>query len=372
MGVKISPRIGSSPRSRGTRSSGPACRRREGFIPALAGNTLELFRYSPVPAVHPRARGEHCSPSTGVPSGVGSSPRSRGTRPRRGRQGVFGRFIPALAGNTMDFGRSLRRVSVHPRARGEHRAFGRAGQAGHGSSPRSRGTRTRRETPPAPPRFIPALAGNTWGPRRAATSIPVHPRARGEHPSARGWWVYCRGSSPRSRGTLCGSGRRRRIGRFIPALAGNTRTARDASSPPPVHPRARGEHAMAADEAAGKLGSSPRSRGTPWRPPCPPVVSRFIPALAGNTRRGSLLTRWRAVHPRARGEHMATRRTPAVARGSSPRSRGTPGPGHCCGGCRRFIPALAGNTSASRAAWSSRSVHPRARGEHWRRRSMRI
>ena len=91
---------------------------------------------------------------------------------------------------------------------------------------------------------------------------PVHPRARGEHPSDERLTRWGIGSSPRSRGTYFLGYRHRVRHRFIPALAGNMSARTALATAKPVHPRARGEHAQPEwDDASGK---------------------RFIPALAGN------------------------------------------------------------------------------------------
>ena len=50
-----------------------------------------------------------------------------------------------------------------------------------------------------------------------------------------------------------------------------------------VHPRACGEHGKRLDPKKLCPGSSPRLRGTPMRTPSAKLVSRFIPAPAGNT-----------------------------------------------------------------------------------------
>jgi len=90
-------------------------------------------------------------------------------------------------------------------------------------------------------------------------------------------------SSPLARGTRPSSLPGRVWGRFIPAGAGNTSTRRPAHRPTPVHPRWRGEHHPAPDHRGAATGSSPLARGAPhlmW-----PTIAhqRFIPAGAGNT-----------------------------------------------------------------------------------------
>ena len=152
-----------------------------------------------------------------------------------------------------------------------------------GSSPRSRGTRRERLERFCPGRFIPALAGNTCARKCTTRCGSVHPRARGEHGAAATRRWTCSGSSPRSRGTLLSSPGPLFLSRFIPALAGNTQTCPSPSRPEPVHPRARGEYAFAGDVERRGVGSSPRSRGTREGADVAPARRRFIPALAGNT-----------------------------------------------------------------------------------------
>ncbi len=91
------------------------------------------------------------------------------------------RFIPAPAGNIMVRARTLVRISVHPRACGEHGFVGFGGIAHVGSSPRLRGTSDRNARKYQHPRFIPAPAGNISSRFQALLTYPVHPRACGEH-----------------------------------------------------------------------------------------------------------------------------------------------------------------------------------------------
>ncbi len=223
--VKVAATIalaGSFPRTRGTppegRCRGPLAR----FIPAHAGNTSTGNSTDNVLTVHPRARGEH-HPQAGpeAPQG-GSSPRTRGTRCRHGAGRGMGRFIPAHAGNTPRSPSASSPLTVHPRARGEHILPVAVVPTGNGSSPRTRGTRGFRIQRVHIERFIPAHAGNTFRMEPGRVRLPVHPRARGEHAMPQGQLRHQLGSSPRTRGThpACVAARRRE--RFIPAHAGNT------------------------------------------------------------------------------------------------------------------------------------------------------
>ena len=71
-----------------------------GIIPALAGNTATQVAYIIAPLDHPRSRGEYLSVSDVTQSEKGSSPLSRGIRSSTLLRSFKVRIIPALAGNT--------------------------------------------------------------------------------------------------------------------------------------------------------------------------------------------------------------------------------------------------------------------------------
>ncbi len=317
--------LGSSPRVRGTQFFSHVDQGRERFIPARAGNTPAACPAGTCPAVHPRACGEHAAVDKDQAKIVGSSPRVRGTRGRDGPHREHGRFIPARAGNTTLHAAPAEPMPVHPRACGEHQYMQYEGYPARGSSPRVRGTPGNRHVGRKRARFIPARAGNTHGLRTGWPPWSVHPRACGEHSRVKNTGAPSAGSSPRVRGTPSDRLIANEEWRFIPARAGNTCPSSMPCPAVAVHPRACGEHADRA--AAGGAGS------------------RFIPARAGNTRGGASGGRGPAVHPRACGEHDLG----CVGRhdvcGSSPRVRGTRLPGRAPFRLPRFIPARAGNTT---------------------------
>ena len=247
-GANMSRFSGSSPRVRGTPTPGPRRPAGAGFIPACAGNTSRPRPQRGSEPVHPRVCGEHTSRILPVvnsagssprvrgtrscaavsASAVGSSPRVRGTRRRPARRRRRERFIPACAGNTSRRSGARSRGSVHPRVCGEHPGLGTIKSMDYGSSPRVRGT----HDPPGPgrtgSRFIPACAGNTRSCSGRWRRRAVHPRVCGEHAAC---LQFCRdvsGSSPRVRGTHTDAQVAGTVGRFIPACAGNTRSARSA------------------------------------------------------------------------------------------------------------------------------------------------
>ena len=357
-------RVGSSPRGRGTRRDlyRSHCYRR--FIPARAGNTTRPSRRATRTPVHPRAGGEHRNSAARRWQGIGSSPRGRGTPPPRKPGRLGHRFIPARAGNTPCRAPRSSPIAVHPRAGGEHPAGATVTAGTTGSSPRGRGTRPELQGARHHHRFIPARAGNTSGPGGGRRREPVHPRAGGEHVSMHHCMSWMGGSSPRGRGTPVRLRRLRGAHRFIPARAGNTQYTLNGSTSPTVHPRAGGEHMSMTLVHAPDAGSSPRGRGTQSSVRWRRRPRRFIPARAGNTSGYQEDAGGWTVHPRAGGEHRRRRGCGCAVVGSSPRGRGTRHMLLAHRRTHRFIPARAGNTDRADLARNRPPVHPRAGGEH--------
>ncbi len=155
------------------------------------------------------------------------------------------------------------------------------------------------------------------------------------------------GSSPRARGTVNFHLRRRKGDRFIPACAGNSMKNNGCFAAVTVHPRVRGEQACRAFLAFPWAGSSPRARGTACNCSAPTASDRFIPACAGNRRGPTDPSDPRTVHPRVRGEQIIEMIGERAYDGSSPRARGTVRSSRTHQRRRRFIPACAGNSTAS-------------------------
>ena len=96
------PQIGLSPLARGTQSDAIDALIDARFIPAGAGNTEGAEEYRIQNAVYPRWRGEHWCDSNCRTERRGLSPLARGTRGVRRRLKRQCRFIPAGAGNTLN------------------------------------------------------------------------------------------------------------------------------------------------------------------------------------------------------------------------------------------------------------------------------
>ena len=214
-----------------------------------------------------------------------------------------------------------------------------------GSSPRMRGTLQILRGRHRDRRFIPAHAGNTCNRPCSTGTAPVHPRACGEHWYFSSNYDVDSGSSPRMRGTLGLRLGDALLRRFIPAHAGNTAVLAPTCPFRAVHPRACGEHDGDGGDGDHRDGSSPRMRGTHVHDHAGGDVARFIPAHAGNTKAREFALRAKTVHPRACGEHAIGSQTMSLAGGSSPRMRGTRLRSRRGIRPPRFIPAHAGNTS---------------------------
>ena len=239
--------------------------------------------------------------SFSAPTG-GSSPRERGTVGDGDGDGPVQRFIPARAGNSGSTACPFRRQSVHPRASGEQAMRSPHSASASGSSPRERGAGVAWRRARSTPGFIPARAGNRRSARHRSAPPTVHPRASGEQACPMYRFPYSAGSSPRERGTATAGCENAALRRFIPARAGNRSSTAPIIWTHPVHPRASGEQPPQMHCHLSQPGSSPRERGTGERRKPAVLEQRFIPARAGNRPLCSMGRRSAPVHPRASGE----------------------------------------------------------------------
>ena len=233
-----------------------------------------------------------------------------------------------------------------------------------GSSPHTRGARIVGGDRGRLPRIIPAYAGST--PLRPPPSFPPrdHPRIRGEHQTIRKIAAELRGSSPHTRGARALLVRAVRPTGIIPAYAGSTRRVDGGLGAVQDHPRIRGEHKRAFKNARIVVGSSPHTRGAPWRKCSNFRTSRIIPAYAGSTGRRRRRVRSGRDHPRIRGEHQRPQVLDHGLGGSSPHTRGAHLHARSRLPRRGIIPAYAGSTDSGPTDVFAARDHPRIRGEH--------
>ncbi len=195
-------------------------------------------------------------------SAPGLSPLTRGTPDYLLFQSSHRRFIPAGAGNTIVFAPVSLSRSVYPRWRGEHLTTQTLILHINGLSPLARGTLTRSETAYEHCRFIPAGAGNTIQYPPAGLLTAVYPRWRGEHDFDIYNLRSAHGLSPLARGTRFSPRVQIFNGRFIPAGAGNTQFVLVSRCDLTVYPRWRGEHEYPPVLYSASCGLSPLARGT--------------------------------------------------------------------------------------------------------------
>ena len=172
---------GSSPLSRGILRLIQLHNGSMGIIPALAGNTCSLLASVGQSPDHPRSRGEYKHLHATETGRDGSSPLSRGIRTRVSASGNSSGIIPALAGNTVSRGNIVSRKWDHPRSRGEYVAVLRCSRKRFGSSPLSRGILRQCQVVAHVLGIIPALAGNTSVQPGSSEELRDHPRSRGEY-----------------------------------------------------------------------------------------------------------------------------------------------------------------------------------------------
>ena len=132
-----------------------------GIIPAYAGNTIRIGKFSSHHKDHPRVCGEHCVGRSNHLRPTGSSPRMRGTQRYGSTYEQAAGIIPAYAGNTRIALFRFRKTWDHPRVCGEHTLTGSPRSTCKGSSPRMRGTPFFCFTACRCFGIIPAYAGNT-------------------------------------------------------------------------------------------------------------------------------------------------------------------------------------------------------------------
>ena len=172
--------VGSSPRTRGTRSQRPRSPVFRRFIPAYTGNSRTAMSPGTPGTVHPRVHGELDHVVARARRRSGSSPRTRGTHPGEQAGKDRRRFIPAYTGNSSTVEALCHHNTVHPRVHGELRGSVDGAVRRHGSSPRTRGTHPVTLWQIGDGRFIPAYTGNSPGRYSDRSTSAVHPRVHGE------------------------------------------------------------------------------------------------------------------------------------------------------------------------------------------------
>ena len=275
----------------------------------------------------------------------GSSPLTRGKPDARRAPPPGHRLIPAHAGKTSRLAGSFWWPGAHPRSRGENVVATLSSKSLTGSSPLTRGKRFGHLVEVLDAGLIPAHAGKTPKASERPGTHRAHPRSRGENSFTPPMIVACKGSSPLTRGKLACFGRADPIPGLIPAHAGKTLVSGSKLSARAAHPRSRGENAETVNSTVSKSGSSPLTRGKHLSPETSDKDVGLIPAHAGKTSRRACRSRRTWAHPRSRGENPGQSRSSQRLAGSSPLTRGKPWKTVTGTMSLGLIPAHAGKTS---------------------------
>ena len=255
--------LGSSPLTRGKHQTDRVGVHSRRLIPAHAGKT---GRYSPPLAehwAHPRSRGENAPSGATAVRLRGSSPLTRGKRSSVFNASIRVGLIPAHAGKTPTSAPDRPSARAHPRSRGEnHFEYARPENI-KGSSPLTRGKRPRKRWATHRHGLIPAHAGKTGGAYSVACSSGAHPRSRGENWGSQVASSEPPGSSPLTRGKPDPESSWPPAYGLIPAHAGKTPPTTPRTSRTRAHPRSRGENIRPESSSTPKKGSSPLTRGKP-------------------------------------------------------------------------------------------------------------
>ena len=194
--------VGLSPRMRGSLSQTNNAFEFEGSIPAHAGEPRPLERSDRLLRVYPRACGGASHDMLLYVCERGLSPRMRGsqdfTQPLNRREGS----IPAHAGEPAEVEAEERRPRVYPRACGGAAEGKKYGLMIEGLSPRMRGSRVDFAGAAGVTGSIPAHAGEPRRNHYASAAQGVYPRACGGAAFIRWKLASDTGLSPRMRGSL--------------------------------------------------------------------------------------------------------------------------------------------------------------------------
>ena len=233
---------GSSPLTRGKHPGRSRCRSRDRLIPAHAGKTRGTARRHRGPEAHPRSRGENLGDRPDDYARIGSSPLTQGKHHNHHEGNPSHGLIPAHAGKTCSPPRRTAACWAHPHSRGENLNEAVTKIVDKGSSPLTRGKRSRRHREVFARRLIPAHAGKTVRTVSESLFSPAHPRSRRENVNFRPPKIFLDGSSPLTQGKRCMILPTGRPVRLIPAHAGKTEARTRTQLPRRAHPRSREEN----------------------------------------------------------------------------------------------------------------------------------
>ena len=353
---------GRSPRVRGSPRVTEAQAEEQGSIPACAGEPKAPTSEARGSRVDPRVcGGAHRSPAPCI-SSQGRSPRVRGSRRRGGGHGRREGSIPACAGEPPPRGLNRGHPGVDPRVCGGARHRNDVIGVDGGRSPRVRGSHAELDRGPGEFGSIPACAGEPVGALAVLHDDRVDPRVCGGAVDATGPQRGGSGRSPRVRGSPGAGWARPCASGSIPACAGEPAPPRSTPEPRRVDPRVCGGAVKAPRSRPSHKGRSPRVRGSLAAGGARSRELGSIPACAGEPPTGAAGPSRGRVDPRVCGGAYALSTVPSCTRGRSPRVRGSPVRGGVGDAREGSIPACAGEPPAPRRRSRPVRVDPRVCG----------
>ncbi len=233
----------------------------------------------------------------------GPSPRMWGELRDEPRPTGSARTIPTHVGRTTTTAAWSVRRADYPHACGENLQPSNSGAVTLGPSPRMWGEQLRQSSRAKLIRTIPTHVGRTLAKQATMQSLPDHPHACGENPTARRLWNWWNGPSPRMWGELMILPTQIVAQRTIPTHVGRTVTIAPSPASMPDHPHACGENVAPIGCGGLFCGPSPRMWGEPVGFPGEGFWGRTIPTHVGRTRCRPSRSRSTADHPHACGEN---------------------------------------------------------------------
>ena len=213
-----------------------------GLIPTHAGKTPANSSTTLSNRAHPHSCGENVAVALSPSMTMGSSPLTRGKHEARtAREPGLG-LIPAYAGKTRIRPCRACRSRAHPRSRGENAPGMASASWFQGSSPLMRGKPCGAGLGCPGPGLIPDHAGKTLPILSVLALVRAHPRSRGENSLPYSSIVLWKGSSPLTRGRRSRLNSVHGVLGFIPAHAGKTARSPSVPSSRTAHPRSCGEN----------------------------------------------------------------------------------------------------------------------------------
>ena len=272
---------GLSPRVRGNLNPGMLNERAPRSIPACAGEPGRPGGSVSPRTVYPRVCGGTWRLAQTRAGACGLSPRVRGNPPQPTPRPLRPRSIPACAGEPMKASVYGCGVTVYPRVCGGTSPGRFPVGADQGLSPRVRGNRQAVAGQLPFEGSIPACAGEPVAVYPVNVGVRVYPRVCGGTTTSPRAMLPLEGLSPRVRGNLLLRLAASERDGSIPACAGEPTPCVASSPHNRVYPRVCGGTVRSSMPARQSPGLSPRVRGNRPLATAPRIISRSIPACAG-------------------------------------------------------------------------------------------